>query len=269
MTTRIEELIAAQDGVISRSQVLACGGDDNLIERQLRRRAWATVHRGVYVHHTGPLTWGQRAWAALLYYWPAALCHDSALRVHGVRTADRQLAESTDGRIHVAVEQRRRVAELQGDTTPARLLGAVERRPKLPRRRFLLSVLADVAEGAYSVLERHYLTRVERPHGLPTARRQRRVSVGCGAGYRDVEYTGHRLVVELDGRLGHELTEDRWQDMGRDLHGTVAGDRTVRIGWRQVVDACRTAAAVGQLLRAQGWTGTLRSCGPSCQVRGL
>ena len=38
------------------------------------------VHPGVYVNHTGELTWLQRAWAAVLFAWPAALSHDSALR---------------------------------------------------------------------------------------------------------------------------------------------------------------------------------------------
>ena len=38
------------------------------------------MHHGVYVDHTGPLTWPQRAWAAVLYAAPAALCLESALR---------------------------------------------------------------------------------------------------------------------------------------------------------------------------------------------
>jgi len=34
----------------------------------------------VYVDHTGPPSWLQRAWAAVLFAWPAVLCHGSALR---------------------------------------------------------------------------------------------------------------------------------------------------------------------------------------------
>ena len=68
-----------QDGVISRRQVPAAGGDEPFIRRMVRRREWARAHRGVYVDHTGPVPESQRAWAAALALWPAALCHVSAL----------------------------------------------------------------------------------------------------------------------------------------------------------------------------------------------
>jgi hypothetical protein len=99
----ISGVLAAQCGVISRSQVLTAGGDDRLITRMLRRRQWARVHPGVYVEHTGPLTWHQRAWAALLYSAPAALGGKSALRAHGVRGYD------GDDLIHVVVAHPRKV----------------------------------------------------------------------------------------------------------------------------------------------------------------
>ena len=50
----------------------------------LRRREWARVHPGVYVAHTGPLSWPQRAWSAVLLVAPAALSGSSALHAHGV-----------------------------------------------------------------------------------------------------------------------------------------------------------------------------------------
>lgn len=59
--TRLQELMREQDGVVSRRQVLLCGGDDNDIECRLRSRQWATLHRGVYVDHTGVPSWTQRA----------------------------------------------------------------------------------------------------------------------------------------------------------------------------------------------------------------
>lgn len=315
---RVAELLRDQDGVISRRQVLGCGGDDDLIERMLRRREWARVHPGVYVAHTGPPSWLQRAWAATLYYWPAALCHDSAFQVG---RAPGSPLPNADTPIHIAIDARRRQAarpgvrvhrtrglasrvqpnrrpprlrfedavldvasDAQDDaravavvadacqsrrTTPRRLVDSLRDRPKLPRRAFLLPLLEDVACGAYSVLEHRYLTRVERPHGLPTGARQRRVKPGRTAAYRDVEYGGLATVVELDGRLGHELQNDRWDDLDRDLESAVAGDVTVRLGWRHVLQPCRVAAVVGRLLRARGWAGELRSCGPGCAVRGV
>ncbi len=153
-------------------------------------------------------------------------------------------------------------------TRPDRLLAALERHPRLRGRAELQRVLLDAAQGAYSVLERSYLTRVERPHGLPVARRQRRVTVGRASTYRDVEYLAERVIVELEGRLGHELHADRGRDLARDLSAATAGDVTVRIGWRQVEDACRTAAAIATILRRRGWRGTLRACGPTCTADG-
>jgi hypothetical protein len=153
-----------------------------------------------------------------------------------------------------------------GRSTPPRLLCALLARPTLRRRRMLLEILDDVASGAYSALERRYLVRVERRHCLPTGRRQRRVVSGSRVYYRDVEYAGTNTEVELDGRLGHESPGDRWADLERDLSAALNGDLTLRVGWRQVLDACRLAALVAQVLAARGWTGVPRRCAPKCPV---
>lgn len=74
-------LLAEQDSVVARSQLL---DDLGVPAWQLRRwltRGWlVVVHPGVYVAHTGPLTWQQRAWAAVLHARPAALHGISVLR---------------------------------------------------------------------------------------------------------------------------------------------------------------------------------------------
>jgi len=310
----IAELLALQSGVISRRQVLAVGGRDHDIARLLRRRIWARIHDGVYVDHTGEPSWKQWAWAAALYFWPAALDGASALTAYGVRTTGAKPGR----RIEITVDRSRSVAECSGvsvirrshfdnqarlnlnpprvrmehalltvasrasteegavgvladacqcgHTTPERLVDAVRQRAKLPHRQLLISILEDVASGAYSVLERRYLLRVERPHGLPTGSRQRRVQAGRRVHYRDVEYVGLRTTVELDGRIGHEATSDRWADLDRDLDAAVRGDLTLRIGWKQVLDPCRLAAATGRILMARGWTGRPRPCRVGCRM---
>jgi len=61
------------------------------------------VHSGVYVDHTGPLTFLQRAWAGLLLACPAALSHETAIRIGdgpGRRDGDEHV-------IHVAVDRDR------------------------------------------------------------------------------------------------------------------------------------------------------------------
>lgn len=50
-------LLRQQSGVISRRQALDTGLQHHQIRRLLRRNEWARVHHGVYVNHTGPLTW--------------------------------------------------------------------------------------------------------------------------------------------------------------------------------------------------------------------
>lgn len=107
----VRELLVRQDGVISRRQALAAGLTANDIRRTIRQRVWAPVHPGVYVDHTGPITWRQRAWAAVLHAWPAALCHESALRAaEGQGRTERR----DDGPLHVAVDRKRSFAPPDG-----------------------------------------------------------------------------------------------------------------------------------------------------------
>ena len=291
---------------MTRAQVLAAGGSDADIERLLRRRDWAVVHPGVYVAHTGRLSWLERAWSAVLLLAPAALAGPSALRAHGVRGHDEEPTievavaasrhlRSPDGVRIVRLPRFDQVAQLHlspprvrvepallrvasrartqdgtvavlgdgcqsGRTTAPRLRRELATIARIPRRRLIEDVLTDVADGALSALERRYLRDVERAHDLPRAGRQRT----AGGVVRDVEHRRWRTRVELDGRLGHEWTSDRWDDLDRDVDSAVDGFLTVRVGWRQVLEPCRLARAMAQVLSARGWSGQARSCGPGC-----
>jgi hypothetical protein len=154
----------------------------------------------------------------------------------------------------------------QRRTTPGRLVDVLTKMPRLRNRALLLEILRDVTTGAYSALERRYLRQVERAHGLPGAGRQRPARVGARSGYRDVEYAEQLTVVELDGRLGHELSEDRWDDLDRDIAAAEDHLMTLRMGWRQVLSACRLAMAIGRILSARGWEGRPVPCSPGCPV---
>lgn len=102
----LDELLERQAGVISRAQALDAGLRPHDVRRKLRRREWAPVHEGVYVDHTGALSWMQRAWAGVLFCWPAALCDESALRaVEGPGRRDRD----DNDPVHVAVDRNRSV----------------------------------------------------------------------------------------------------------------------------------------------------------------
>ena len=302
--------LAIQAGVVSRAQLRTLELEPHDIRRLIRRRELSVIHPGVYVDHTGDPTWLQRAWAAVLFSWPAALAAESAMRAAdgpGRRDAE-------DGPIHVVINRSRRVVPPAGihvvrtfglddrvlwnlgpprmrydeaaldvalasrgefgaigavaravqsqHTTATRMRTALAQRNRAPRRDFLTAVLDDVAAGACSVLEHGYLTRVEVPHGLPTAVRQQRGSTTAGVVYRDATYG--ILDVELDGRLFHDTAEARDRDFERDLDGAVDGRTAVRLSWGQVYDrSCSTAAKISRLLVARGWPRG-RACGAGC-----
>ena len=63
-----------------------------------------------------------------------------------------------------------------------------------------------------------------------------------------------QLVIELDGRLGHDSAAGVWRDMERDNQHALSGRTVLRFGWSDVVDrpcgvAKQVAAALG--LRAR------------------
>lgn len=153
-------------------------------------------------------------------------------------------------------------------TTAARLDAALAARRRFPRRRWLAEVLADIADGTGSVLERGYLQRVERAHALPAADRQQTGRLDGSNIYRDAAYPAHGVLVELDGRLDHTAIADRDRDLDRDLEAAAAaGAVTVRLGWGQVYDRpCRTARRLAALLARGGWSGTPEPCSPDCVV---
>jgi len=104
------DLLRQQSGVVSRSQALGCGLTSNDLRRLERRRLLVRVLPRVHLDHTGEPTWLQRAWAAVLYAWPAALVAESA-----VRAADGPgRAGAERGPIHVGVAAQRRVLHVPG-----------------------------------------------------------------------------------------------------------------------------------------------------------
>lgn len=305
----IGEVLRQQDGVISRRQASDADVPEHQIRRLLRRNEWARVHAGVYVDHTGPLTWSQRAWAAVLYAAPAALCLESALGdggspIHVAVARHRStLTEPAGVRIHRVAHLQERVLWNVGPprmryeeaaldvasratsdldaiavltnacqsrrTTAQRLLHTLDSRGRLRRRRWLRAVLVDIADGTCSVLEHGYLVRVERPHGLPRAIRQKRSMSSVGVCYRDAEY-GERLVVELDGRLFHDSATRRDADFERDLDAAVDGRSTLRLSYGQVFDRpCQTAGKVAEVLQRHGIGVSGHPCGPGCEFTRL
>jgi hypothetical protein len=149
-------------------------------------------------------------------------------------------------------------------TTADRIRIAMDARKKMRWRREIAVALGDAEGGALSVLEYRYVHRVERPHGLPVARRQARIRQGTGNRYLDNLYEEFAVCVELDGTTAHPADE-QWRDKRRDNANAVNGIVTLRFGLLDLGDRrCETAQVVAALLRRNGWTGSLRACGRGC-----
>jgi hypothetical protein len=154
-------------------------------------------------------------------------------------------------------------------TTPDRLRAALAARSRVRWRAELSAALGDVTAGVHSPLELRYVTKVERAHGLPPARRQACVLVGGKRRYLDNLYEGAQLAVELDGQAAHP-PEQRWADSRRDNEIAGLGILTLHYSWHDVDGgSCVTAGQVGALLLMRGVEVTLRSCGPACSAPSL
>ena len=76
----------------------------------------------------------------------------------------------------------------------------------------------------------------------------------------DVFYDEFGLLVELDGRLGHEGM-GRFRDMRRDNPATTEGLATLRYGHADVFGLpCEVALEVATNLIRRGWTGFPTRC---------
>ncbi len=153
-------------------------------------------------------------------------------------------------------------------TDEERLRTAMGNRAKLRWRADLHEFIAAAAGGGHSVLEFRYDRDVERAHGLPKPSLQAWFAGADGhRGRRDRVYEEYGVVIELDGKLGHQA-EDQWKDKARDNAAAAAGKQSLRYGWTHVKwQACQTAVQVATVPRLHGWDGSPRPCSPACPVR--
>jgi hypothetical protein len=136
-------------------------------------------------------------------------------------------------------------------TTASRLHVALSQRKQVRHRSELVSGLTAIANGVHSPLEYRYVRGVERPHKLPVAQRQAKITLGRTRRYLDNLYEEFGVAVELDGHAAH-LVHDRWRDVHRDNALTGAGIITLRYNWTDVTErACEVAAEISAVLRRQ------------------
>jgi hypothetical protein len=153
----------------------------------------------------------------------------------------------------------------RGVTSESLLLTRLAERTRHRQRALVREMVTDVGWGAESATEMRFLRDVVRPHGLPLGRRQASTVVQ-GVRVHDVAYDEQRVLVELDGRLGHD-DEGRIRDGVRDRRSATVGWLTVRAFWRDVGGTpCELGAELGQVLGDRGWTDRIHGCGrPGCR----
>jgi very-short-patch-repair endonuclease len=103
----------------------------------------------------------------------------------------------------------------------------------IARLRPLLVARGDGVVADTTELERLF-TALLRRHGLPEPDRQVTLGGERPIGRVDFLYRSRRLIVEVDGRLGHSQVLDLEKDHRRDQESLVAGLRVVRVTYRQL-----------------------------------
>jgi hypothetical protein len=248
-----------------RFAALQYAGDGSTLSHETAGALWGLVSPSEVIHLTVPYLRDVDPQPNLVIHRSRTLSeHD----VHPVITPRRTRIERTV----VDLLATRRSADaalglvasaIRGRQTNAdRLRKVVQDLPRTRWRKIVLEALPDVAAGAHSPLELRD-ARLRRTHGLPQGRRQWR-RVADGAEYLDVFIPEFDVHVELDGRLGHDATRERWRDMRRDNRSVIAQLRHLRYGWADMIDRpCQVAAEQAEVLRQQGWRGRFKRC-PSC-----
>ena len=289
-------LASRQGGVFSTAQAEGLGVTTEASRRMRRGGHWHRVAPAVW-STTSPPSWAGLAWAGILQCRQGVLGGAAAGHLYGLCEppavidvwAGEQLRRSgpqwrfrhgnrrgifeparvriEDAALEMCEDESEAgiVALLAGAvgtrrTTTERLRFVARDMPNLRNRRLVLEILADVADGVESPLERRYLIDVERAHGLPAGERQVTLSRGTRS---DVGYLTFRVLVELDGRVWHEGVAAS-ADMLRDNQHRLTSWTTLRFGWHAVVNSpCMVASQVSVALRRGGWTGVADRC-PRC-----
>lgn len=137
-------------------------------------------------------------------------------------------------------------------------------RARHQHRRVLRLALHEVGEGAESLPEVGFETRVRAPHQLPLFERQ---VVEDDASRTDLKNRRYGVNVEVDGRLWH-AGERFHLDRQRDRRAAARGEVTLRVTPLEIDSApCEVAGELSLVLRSRGWSGSPRPCRPGCRAR--
>lgn len=267
---------ATSGGVLTRhaqlwAAVLYAGNDAALSHETAAKLHGLTESRNSLIHVTVPLERQVRAVSGLVVHRSGRYAGKSLstppgeLPRTGVEETILDLAEGMDSIDEVCALVTRAFAR---NRAGAEFLRAELEQRERQKWKAELSELVVAAEGgAHSVLEFRYDRDVEKAHGLPVSRHQVSFAKKDGSrGYRDRVYEKCKVIIELDGALGHSR-EEQWADKGRDNAAAAGGRQSLRYGWQDVRwHPCETAAQIAEVLRGRGWEGTPKPCARGCAL---
>jgi very-short-patch-repair endonuclease len=267
----VARLASAQDGVVSRAQLLRIGARPEAIKTALRAGRLIVLHRGVYaVGHTA-LTTRSHARAALLAAGPhAGLSHRTAAHLLNLTPSMPPFVEVTTSararrsRPGLVIHQTTRPLDTRSldglpVTTPLRTLTDLRRHADIDRLCSEALVLRLVTEAQLeragllapdvamtrSELERAF-RRIVRRAGLP----QPRSNLVIAGRERDFAWPDLDVVVETDGWHAHGTRPAFERDRSRDAELAARGYAVLRFTYRQVRDEpVRVAALLAPVLR--------------------
>lgn len=302
-SSELRKLALEQGDLITTTQAAVHGLGEDALGRLVRDGHWLRRANGLFDTAPGHDDFAKQVWAAALQAGePYAIGGEAALRLHGLdRRVDAIEVWVPDDRrprpagaalirrdcigrvLHgrgspvrtspedslIDVGQRLPVDGLVGVladaarlriTTLERVGQRLEARHRVRHRPLFTDILGDLT-GIESTLEFAYRRDVERTHGLPEAARQQSLSVGSRS---DAWYEEQRVLVELDGRLGHEDAGSAFRDLRRDNAHATRDLLTLRYGSADVRGRpCAVARQVWDALRNRGCETPFRRC-PRC-----
>lgn len=299
----LRTLAAEQADLITTRQAGALGFGEDAIERMIRDGHWTRRSSGLFdtaPRHDG---FAKDVWAASLQAGePYAIGGEAALRLHGLdRSVDRidvwvpfERQPSSVGRTRVHRDRLGRVERGRGTpvrirpedalvdvgqrlptealvgvlsdavrlriTTLERIRETLDQRHRVRLRARFADIVGDLS-GIESTLEYVYRRDVERAHGLPTAVRQESLSAGSRS---DALYEEYGVLVEVDGRLGHEDANSAFRDLHRDNAHATRDLITLRYGSADLRGRpCVAARQLWSVLHARGRPEPFQEC-PRC-----
>jgi very-short-patch-repair endonuclease len=287
---RIAAVACTQRGFVSRRQLLAAGISTAAITRATAAGRLRPYHRGVYaVGHSAPVALGPETAALLAVRDGAALSHETAAAIWGLRSAAADLvhlvveggraaslagvqvhrASTVDSRIHQGLP-----VTSAASTVVQLAAGLTDRQLEFLVDQVIVTGLASADEirrllhrqpsltGRRRVLvlldDRSHptLTRSEAEELLLALLRQAQLpapQVNARLhGYEvDFYWSAHRLVVEVDGFRFHSSRRAFEHDRRKDAALSAMGIATIRVTWRQLQH--EPYAVIARIAQALTW----------------